>query len=61
MTKFIDISNKQLHVRDCWINQKWNSEFLEDLVGEEATEEMLQARINGREGMDNCFWNQNSY
>lgn len=55
-TSFIDISNKQLRVKNCWVICEWNIEFLENLVGVVATEEILQVRIHGWEGMNICVW-----
>lgn len=43
------ISNLLLRVRDCWIDNAWNGEPLEKLVGREMTEMIIKKIIVGRE------------
>lgn len=39
-------------MRDCWIDTTWNDGLLEEMVGLEMTECILQKIIVGREGLD---------
>ncbi|KAK2639698.1 hypothetical protein Ddye_027493 [Dipteronia dyeriana] len=36
-----DISNNKMCIKDCWMNNNWNSDLLRDLVGADRTMEIL--------------------
>lgn len=55
-----DVTNKQIRIRDCWMDQAWNVELLKELVAEAITEEIVQTKISGSNGLDSCVWKPTS-
>ncbi|KAF5464979.1 hypothetical protein F2P56_015014 [Juglans regia] len=50
------VRNSKLFIKDCWINNSWNSDRLLELVGSELTEEILQNVPTSKSGQDIFIW-----
>ncbi|KAK0598182.1 hypothetical protein LWI29_032329 [Acer saccharum] len=50
------ISNKKMCIKDCWLNNNWNSNLLVKLVGDDKTMEIVNNVTAGRRGQDISIW-----
>ncbi|KAK3199206.1 hypothetical protein Dsin_022621 [Dipteronia sinensis] len=51
-----DISNNKMCIKDCWLNNNWNSDLLLELVGADRTMEILHNVPAGKRGQDVFIW-----
>ncbi|KAK0598052.1 hypothetical protein LWI29_031129 [Acer saccharum] len=55
-----NISNKKMCIKDCWLNNNWNSNLLVELVGDDKTMEIVNNVTAGRRGQDISIWKPTS-
>ncbi|KAK0581732.1 hypothetical protein LWI29_017271 [Acer saccharum] len=51
-----DISNKKMCIKDCWLNNNWNSNLLVELVGDDKSKDIVNNVAAGRRGQDISIW-----
>ncbi|KAK0580059.1 hypothetical protein LWI29_035797 [Acer saccharum] len=51
-----DISNKKMCIKDCWLNNNWNSYLLVELVGDDKSKDIVNNVAAGRRGQDISIW-----
>lgn len=57
-TLVMEVANRHLRVRDCWLENLWNEDLLEKMVGQETMESNSKEIKVGGEGPNILIWKQ---